>query len=38
MKEFLNEMFNPKGLEFMDFIVTNVMLPREIREPLDMKA
>jgi asparagine synthetase A len=31
-------MFNPKGLEFMDFIVTNVMLPKEIREPLDMKA
>ena len=38
MKDFLNEMFNPKGLEFMDFIVTNVMLPKEIREPLDMKA
>jgi hypothetical protein len=31
-------MFNNKGLEFTDFIVTNVILPKEIREPLDMKA
>lgn len=38
MKEFLNQMFNNKGLEFTDFIVTNVILPKEIRDPLDMKA
>jgi hypothetical protein len=38
MKNFLNEMFGPKGLEFIDIIVTEVTLPDEIRSPLDMKA
>jgi hypothetical protein len=38
MKGFLNEMFNPKGLEFCDIIITEVTLPNEIKEPLDMKA
>lgn len=38
MKTFLNEMFNPKGLEFCDIIITEVTLPNEIKEPLDMKA
>jgi len=34
----LNEMFGPKGLEFLDIIVTEVLLPEEIKQPLDMKA
>lgn len=38
MKDFLNEMFGPKGLEFLDIIVTEVNLPQEIRVPLDQKA
>lgn len=38
MKEFLNEMFGSKGLEFLDIIVTEVLLPEEIKQPLDMKA
>ena len=38
MKDFLNEMFGPKGLEFLDIIVTEVLLPEEIKQPLDMKA
>ena len=38
MKNFLNDMFNPKGLEFYDIIITEVTLPNEIKEPLDMKA
>ena len=38
MKDFLNDMFGPKGLEFIDIIITEVMLPEEIRRPLDMKA
>jgi len=38
MKEFLNEMFASKGLEFTDIIVTEVLLPDEIKTPLDMKA
>lgn len=38
MKDFLNEMFGNKGLEFIDIIITEVMLPEEIRKPLDMKA
>ena len=38
MKAFLNEMFGPKGLEFTDIIVTEVLLPNEIKQPLDMKA
>jgi len=38
MKDFLNEMFASKGLEFTDIIVTEVLLPDEIKTPLDMKA
>jgi hypothetical protein len=38
MKDFLNEMFGAKGLEFTDIIVTEVLLPEEIKQPLDMKA
>ena len=38
MKGFLNEMFNKKGLEFLDIIVTEVQLPEEIKQPLDLKA
>ena len=38
MKDFLNDMFGGKGLEFMDIIVTEVLLPEEIKQPLDMKA
>ena len=38
MKDFLNGMFGSKGLEFMDIIVTEVLLPEEIKQPLDMKA
>ena len=38
MKDFLNDMFASKGLEFTDIIVTEVLLPDEIKNPLDMKA
>jgi hypothetical protein len=38
MKQFLNDMFGSKGLEFIDIIVTEVLLPDEIKQPLDMKA
>lgn len=38
MKQFLNNMFKPKGLEFQDIIITEVLLPEEIKNPLDMKA
>lgn len=38
MKGFLNEMFGAKGLEFTDIIITEVLLPDEIKQPLDMKA
>lgn len=38
MKDFLNDMFGSKGLEFIDIIVTEVLLPNEIKQPLDMKA
>ena len=31
MKEFLNNMFGSKGLEFIDIIVTEVTLPEEIK-------
>ena len=31
-------MFAAKGLEFLDIIVTEVLLPDEIKNPLDMKA
>lgn len=38
MKQFLNDMFSPKGLEFLDIIITEVQLPEEIKQPLDLKA
>ena len=38
MKKFLNEMFGPKGLEFLDIIITEVLLPPEVKQPLDLKA
>ena len=38
MKQFLNEMFANKGLEFLDIIITEVTLPEEIKLPLDLKA
>ena len=38
MKNFLNEMFGPKGLEFLDIIITEVLLPPEVKQPLDQKA
>lgn len=38
MKQFLNDMFGSKGLEFLDIIITEVLLPEEIKAPLDMKA
>lgn len=38
MMAFLNEMFGSKGLEFLDIIITEVLLPEEIKAPLDMKA
>ena len=38
MKAFLNQMFEAKGLEFLDIIVTEVLLPDEIKSPLDLKA
>jgi len=38
MKQFLNDMFEAKGLEFLDIIVTEVLLPNEIKNPLDLKA
>lgn len=31
-------MFAAKGLEFLDIIITEVLLPDEIKMPLDMKA
>ena len=38
MMVFLNEMFGGKGLEFTNIIITEVQLPEEIRQPLDLKA
>lgn len=38
MKDFLNQMFGGKGLEFTDIIITEVQLPEEIKQPLDLKA
>lgn len=38
MLKFLNDMFAAKGLEFTDIIITEVLLPDEIKQPLDMKA
>lgn len=31
-------MFANKGLEFLDIIITEVTLPEEIKQPLDLKA
>ena len=31
-------MFGQKGLEFLDIIITEVLLPEEIKQPLDLKA
>ena len=38
MMQFLNDMFGNKGLEFTNIIITEVQLPEEIRQPLDLKA
>lgn len=38
MIDFLNKMFENKGLEFTRIIVQNVKLPTEIAQPLDQKA
>lgn len=38
MIDFLNKMFENKGLEFTRIIVQNVKLPQEIAQPLDQKA
>ena len=38
MKEYLNSMFGPKGLEFVSIVITEVNLPEDIRQPLDIKA
>ena len=34
----MNQMFGPKGMEFLDIIITEVMLPEDVKKPLDMKA
>lgn len=38
MLEFLNKMFENKGLEFTRIILQNVRLPEDIAKPLDQKA
>lgn len=38
MLEFLNKMFENKGLEFTRIILENVRLPQDIAKPLDQKA
>jgi hypothetical protein len=38
MRQFLNNMFQDKGLFFKDIIITEVQLPQEIQAPLDLKA
>jgi len=38
MRQFLNDMFQDKGIFFKDIIITEVQLPNEIRQPLDLKA
>ena len=38
MLEFLNKMFESKGLEFTRIILQNVKLPADIAKPLDQKA
>ena len=31
-------MFGQKGLEFLDIIITEVLLPEEVKQHLDLKA
>jgi len=38
MLDFLNRMFESKGLEFTRIIITQVRLPDDIAKPLDYKA
>jgi hypothetical protein len=38
MLEFLNKMFENKGLEFTRIILQNVRLPEDLAKPLDQKA
>jgi delta 1-pyrroline-5-carboxylate dehydrogenase len=38
MLDFLNKMFESKGLEFTRIIVTHIKLPEDIAKPLDYKA
>jgi regulator of protease activity HflC (stomatin/prohibitin superfamily) len=38
MLDFLNKMFDNKGLEFTRIILQNVRLPEDIAKPLDQKA
>ena len=38
MLDFLNKMFDNKGLEFTRIILQNVKLPEDIAKPLDQKA
>lgn len=38
MKDFLNEMFGAKGLEFTDIIISEVLLPNNIQNQLNEKA
>lgn len=38
MLEFLNKMFENKGLQFTRIILQNVRLPEDIAKPLDQKA
>jgi hypothetical protein len=38
MLDFLNKMFENKGLEFTRIILQNVRLPEDIAKPLDQKA
>ena len=38
MLDFLNRMFEPKGLEFLRIIITHIRLPDDIAKPLDFKA
>ena len=38
MLDFLNKMFENKGLEFTRIILQNVKLPEDIAKPLDQKA
>ena len=38
MLKFLNDMFGQQGLEFLDIIITNIDLTRDIEDLLDQKA